>query len=183
MAMTNPTDATEVLYGASGDVRDEFNAYVAATTAGHYADELELPGALVIASLRRATRLINSFLEPVYADQIPFTATADVPRLLDEIGTDLAIFYALRATSTKMAPVTNDKKRDYYDAYIAEDPPGILPQLRDRKLQLPELTAGYADDVKAVRAQGRAPIFDVDATPNHAVDPHLLDDIATERDA
>lgn len=180
MAIPNPSDSTEILYGASGDVRDEINAHALATAAGHYIDEIEMPGALVIRAMRKATRTINSYLEPVYADQIPFTVTGDVPKMLDEISTDLATFYCLRSLTAALGPVTEDKKRDYFDQYMGE-PNGILAQIRDRKLQLSELTAQYADDAKTVLSEDVAPIFDVDNPLNWQVDPRRLDDIDRER--
>lgn len=182
MAFNNPSDATEVLYGASGDVRNEINAYMAATTAGHYADETEIPGSLIIGSLRRSTRLINTYLEPVYADQIPFAGSGDVPKILDEISSDLATYYTLRSVSAKVAPISDNKKRDYYDAYI--DPTnGILTLLKERELQIPELTAAYGDDAKAVQKKGRSPVFGFDKETNWETDSRLIDDIGKERDS
>ena len=180
MSFANPSDSAEILYGASGDVRNELNAYVAANTAGHYADETEIPGSLIVNSLRKATRVINIYLEPVYADQIPFQATASVPKMLDEIASDLAVYYTLRSLSAKVAPISTEKKRDYYDVYV-EPKTGILDQLRERKLQLPELTAGFANDVQAIRKEGRAPIFDMDKPTNWEVDSRLIEDIEQER--
>lgn len=180
MGFANPSDSAEILYGASGDVRDEINAHASASTAGHYVDETEMAGSLVIRSLRKATREINGFLEPVYADQIPFTATVDVPKLLDEISTDLATFYCLRSLSANLGPVSEEKKRDYYDKYMDPDN-GILPRIASRKIQIPELTASYADDVKMVRDPNISPVFDMDSDLNHRVDPRLLDDISDER--
>lgn len=180
MAFPNPSDATEILYGTSGDVRSEINAYASVTTAGHYIDETEMPGGLVVASLRKATRLINSYLEPTYADQIPFLTTGAVPKQLDEAASDIATFYCLRSMTANLGPVSAEKKRDYFDQYI--DPAnGFLMQIRNRMLQLPELTVSYPDDTKSVRATNVAPIFDVDKDFAHEVDPRLLDDIDRER--
>lgn len=180
MAFSNPNDGTEILYGASGDVRDEINAYVNPTTAGHYSDETELPGRLIINALRRATRFINGYLETVYADQIPFTSAGDVPKLLDEIGSDIATFYCFRSISSKAGQTNEEIKRDYFDIYANEDD-GILPQLRDREIQLSELTGSFAEDAKGAGSISRPPIFDVDSTLNHEVDQERLNDIAEER--
>lgn len=182
MSYLNPSDSTEVIYGSSGDVRNEINAYMQVTTAGHYADENEIPGSLITTSLRKATRLINSYLVPVFADQIPFTTIPSVPKQLEEISSDMATYFTLRSASAKVGPIDLEKKRDYYDAYM--DPVnGILVMLRDRKIQLSELlTTGYGDDVKASRQQNRSPIFDVDDEKNARVDPDLLNDIQQDRD-
>lgn len=186
MAFQNPDNADEIFYGASGDVRNEVNANAAVSTAGHYVDENEMPGALVIRSIRRATRLINTYLEPTYANQIPFSAVVDVPLFIDEIASDIATFYCLRSLAANVGPVSEEKKRDYFDVHTAPasefgSSKGTLPMLRDREIQLPELTSSYADDAKSIRASDTAPIFDVDSDFSHEVDPRLLDDIQEER--
>ena len=180
MAFANPSDSSEILYGASGDVRNELNAHLPTSTAGHYADETELPGGLIIASLRRSTRLINGFLEAAYSAQIPFTASGDVPRMVDEISDDIATFYALRSLSASVGPVSDAKKRDYYDQYVAP-PDGILVRIAKGDIQIPELTSQTAEDAKAIRAN-HAPIFDLDRDTSQGVHPDTLDDIAEERD-
>lgn len=181
MGFPNPNNSSEVLYGSSGDVRNEINAYAQASQAGHYVDEVEVPGNMIIRGLERATRLINGYLEVVYADQIPFTNSANVPYLLDDIGSDIATYYVLRANVARVAPLSSEKKKDYYDVYVDEET-GILALLRERKMQLAELTASYADEVKAVRKQGQASIFDVDSEFNWETDSRTLDDIQRERD-
>jgi len=180
MSFANPNDSVEILYGASGDVRDEINAHAANTTSGHYVDEIEMPGSLVIRSLRKATREINGYLEPVYASQIPFSSAADVPKLFDEISTDIATFYCLRSLTANLGPVSEEKKRDYYDKYF-KSPDGLLVKISKREVQIPELTASYANDAKAVRSDDIAPVFDMDSDFNHNVGSELLDDISDER--
>ena len=180
MAFLNPSDSAEVLYGASGDVRDELNVHISPSTAGHYIDENEIPGSLIIRSLRNATRLVNGYLEVVYADQIPFSAAGDVPKLLDTIATDIATYFVLRSGVANVAPLSDTKKRDYYDDYV-KPPDGILVKLSDRKIQLPELTANYASDSKMSQKKERHPIFDVDDIANQEVDPDLVDDIQDDR--
>lgn len=186
MGLVNPNNSAEILYGSSGDVRNEVNAYATLAGAGHYVDEVEVPGSLIIRSLERATRLINAYLEPVYADSIPVTAVGDVPYLLDDIASDLATYYTWRANAARLRPMSEEKRKQYYSDHVredGEDGKGTLPMLRDRELQLPELTGTYADEVKAVRNPGQAPIFDVDDETNWNVDPRTLDDISEERDS
>lgn len=180
MGFPNPNNGSEILYGASGDVRNEVNAYVSATFAGHYVDENEMAGSLIIRSLQKATRLINSFLEPVYSTSIPVSTVEAVPVLLDDIASDIATFYAMRANQARVTPVSEEKRKQYYDQYV-EEPNGILPKLRDRKMQLPEFSGAYTDDVKSVRGTGQAPIFDVDDEKNWNPDPRTIDDIGDER--
>lgn len=181
MALLNPNDSSEVLYGSSGDVRNEINSHVAATTAGHYADENEIPGSLIIASLRKATRMINGFLEPVYADQLPFLAIADVPKLIDEIGSDMATYYVFRSASVLLGRLPDEKKEAYYDQYVDAET-GFLVRIADSKIQLPELTAITPLEAKSIRTLGRHPVFDVDDIKNQEVDYKLLEDIERERE-
>ena len=187
MGFLNPNDGNEILYGASGDVRDEINAWAAANFSGHYVDENEVPGRLIIRSLERATRMINGYLEVVYADQVPVAAVGSVPKLLDDIATDLATFFTLRANQARLTKMSDDDRARYYDVHAAEgkegQEKGTLPKIRDRKLQLPEFTATYADEVQAVRGTGQAPIFDVDSELNWGVDSRTIDDIDRERNA
>ena len=183
MAFVNPDDSTEILYGASGDVRNEINSFIPPSSSGHYADEKQIPGSLIVNSLRKATRLINLYLEPVYADSIPFSTTASVPPQLDEIADDIATFYTLRSSSAKLGPLSDQRKRDYYDQYVMYNPadPGMLVLIRDRKLSIPGLASVAPSEAKSSRRPGRSPIFDVDDTAKHVVDPNLLDDIDRER--
>lgn len=180
MGLVNPNNSSEILYGASGDVRNEINAYAASSFAGHYVDENEVAGSLIIRSLERATRLINGYIEVVYADQVPVSSVADVPVLLDDIASDIATYYTLRANQVRMKAMSEEKRNQYYDQYIKEKD-GILPMIRDRKLQLAEFAGVYADEVKSVRNQGQAPIFDIDDESNWNPDERTLDDINDER--
>ena len=180
MAFQNPSDSTEILYGASGDVRDEINSHVLASTAGHYADEKEIPGALIIKSLVKATHLVNSYLEPVYPDKLPVTVAGDVPKMLDDIASDIATYYVWRSSVAKLGRIPDDKRRDYFDDYVsAED--GKLTKISEKKMQLPEWTADSPADAAQTRSTGRHPIFDIDNETSQGPDPRLLDDIADER--
>jgi len=182
MGFPSPNNSSEILYGSSGDVRNEVNAYAITSQAGHYVDETEIPGNLIIRGLERATRLINGYLEVVYSSSIPITAAANVPVLLDDIASDLATYFTLRANVARVGPISSEKKNDYYDQYINEET-GILALIRERKIQITEFTAVYGDEVKAVRAEGQAPIFDVDSEFNWNTDTRTIDDIEKERDA
>lgn len=181
MGFPNPSDSTEIFYGASGDVRDEVNAYVLASTAGHYSDETELPGSLIVASLRRATRLIDTYLEVAYSEKLPITAAADVPRIIDEIASDIGVYYVLRSMTAKLGRVSDDKKQQYFDIYT--DPEnGMLVRIADKKMQIPELSAVTPLEGKSVRERNRHPVFDVNSELNQGLDPDLQRDIERERD-
>ena len=183
MAFPNPDDPNEILYGGSGDVRNEINAFASVATAGHYADEAELPGSLIVRALRRATRLIDFFLEPVYPDNIPITAAADVPRIFDEISSDIATYYVIRTLRAKLGTVSEEQKKNYFDQYVSEEPPGYLVLVRNGKTQIPELKVASPDEAKSVRALGRHPVFDIQSDLAQGPDWKLLDDIAQERDS
>ena len=179
MSFVNPNNSQEILYGASGDVRDEINQHMAAASAGHYFGEEEIPGALIIKSLQKATRLVNIFLEPVYADQIPFTVAADVPRFLDEVGNDLGTYYVFRSAYAKLGNLPDEKQAEYFGRYV-DKPDGFLVQIAERKIALPELTSSNPSDAGNIR-KGFNPIFDIDSDTNQRPDQSLLDDIEGER--
>lgn len=180
MALINPADSTEVFYGVSGDVRNEFNSFQDPTTAGHYADENEIPGASIISGLRKATRFINAYLEPVYGDQIPFTSTSQVPKILDEIGSDIATYFVIRSTKAAIGKMTDEKKMAYWDQYV--DPKtGMLTLMKNREMLIPELTPVAPLEAKSIRNRNRAPIFDLDDPLKQDVSPYLLDDIADDK--
>jgi hypothetical protein len=183
VGLANPNNASEILYGSSGDVRNEINAYAAQAGAGHYVDEAEVPASAIIRGLERATRRINGYLEVVYSDQIPVTVVSAVPVLLDDIASDLATYYVWRENAARLRQMTEEKKFNYYDVHVSEskEQPGTLPLIRERKLQIAEFTSSYADEVQAVRGEGQAPIFDVDKETNWEVDTRTLDDIERER--
>lgn len=180
MGFPNPNNSNEILYGASGDVRNEINAYVASSFAGHYVDENEVAGSLIIRSLERATRLINGYLEVVYANQIPISSASAVPALLEDIASDIATFYTIRANQARMKAMSEEKRYLYYDQYLDKEN-GILRQIAKREIQLPEFSGAYTDEVKAVRETGQAPIFDIDGETNWEPDSRTIDDIEQER--
>ncbi len=185
MAFLNPSDGTEVLYGSSGDIRNEINAYLQTNSPGHVADEAEIPGALIVASLRKATRLINGFLAPVYADNIPVTTVAGVPKLMDEAGSDIGMFYVWRSAYVLLGKIPDVKKLDYYDQYVSTNPmsPGFLVLISQRKMQLPEFAQQAPNEAEDIRQQTRPPIFDLDDIKNQEVSRGLLDEIAEDRES
>lgn len=181
MAFINPNDPTEVLYGASGDVRNEINAYASQTTQGHYVDETEIPGALIISALEESTREINMFLEPVYPDLLPFTATAAVPKYLDKVSKNMAMYFVWRSAYAILGNLPDDKKKYYYDQYT--DPKlGVLTRIKDGELKLPELQTSTPNETSSSIQTGRNPIFNIDSDLNQAPDPNLLDDIQRDRE-
>lgn len=184
MALLNPSDGTEVLYGNSGDVRNEINAFLQTNSPGHVVDEAEIPGALIIKSLVKATRLINGFLAPVYADNIPVTTVAGVPKLMDEAGSDIAMFYVWRSAHVLLGKMPDEKKMDYYDQYVSRNPqdPGFLILISQRKMQLPEFAQQAPNEAEDVRQISRPAIFDLDGITEQEVSPKLLEDIAEERE-
>lgn len=186
MALVNPNNPNEILYGSSGDVRNEINAYASPDNAGHYVDEIEVPGSSIIRGLERATRRINSYLMVVYSNNIPVTTVAGVPALLNDIASDMAVYFVWRENMIRLSKMPQEKKQNYYLDHVSEGTDmdgtkGTLPLLRARKLQLPEFANAYTDEVKTVRGQGQAPIFDVDAETNWNVDPRTIRDIESER--
>lgn len=186
MGFVNPNNSSEILYGSSGDVRNEINSYASPQGAGHYVDENEVPGSSIIRGLERATRRINSYLEVVYANQIPIATVALVPTLLDDVASDMATYFVWRENMFRLAKMSDEKRQTYWQDHVSEgNTPGgtmgTLPLIRERKLQLPEFTGAYTDEVKTVRTKGQAPTFDVDDETNWQTDQRTLDDIEGER--
>src|SRR3990167_2237191 len=120
--------------GSSGDVRTFLGS----------PSEAEVPGTLITTCLTRATNDVDSYLEHTYPEQIPFTVAADIPAKINDIATDIAVYYVKRAKFPGPGPLTESIKTDFYDKAIAE-----LEKLRDKKLMLPELTAKIERDITA----------------------------------
>ena len=165
----------EILYGASGDIREELNQG-AIPGDQSYLDETKIKGALIQSGRKSATRLINAKLEPVYPDQIPF-ASGDVPVFLDTIANTLAVYFVKRSKHPGPAPMSDNIKAEYYDKPI-----GWLDDLAERKMDLSELTSKISVAKSFFTHEGRKPAFDVDDTLEQQVDPYLLSDIADARD-
>lgn len=164
----------ETIYGQSGDCREELNAGMAPGNKG-YKDEAAIKGAIITRSLRRATRVINGKLEPVYPGQIPFTGT--VPVLIDTIADDLAVCYVQRSKHPGPGPMTADVKDEYCERAME-----LLDKLADREMELPELTSTINYTKTFHTREDRTPVFDMDDVENQGVDPDLLDDISDARD-
>ena len=180
MSFLNPNDSSEVLYGASGDVRNEINAFASQSSQGHYVDETEIPGALIISALEESTREINMYLESVYPDKIPYFAVADSPKYLDKVSKNMAIYFVWRSAYAILGNIPEDKKAQYYDIYTDPET-GILTRIKDGDLKLHELQGQTPDETKSSIETGRAPIFNIDDDLRQAPDPRLLDDIDRDR--
>lgn len=180
MAFVNPNDSSEILYGASGDVRNEINAGAAQTTPGHYVGEQQIPGSLIISALEESTREIDMYLEAVYPDQIPYTAAASVPKFLDKISKNMATYFVWRAAYVILGNLPDDKKAQYYDIYTNPEN-GILIRLMEGDLSLPELEASSPIETKSSLETGRHPIFDIDSDLSQRPDERLIEDIDRER--
>ncbi len=155
----------ELVYGSSGDVRLEL---------GNPA-EAEVSAPLLDLSRRKATRLVNSFVEKAYPDQIPFTVAGDIPLLLNTISDDLSVYYVKRSLHPGPNPLSDTIKEEYYEKNIK-----ILEQIRDGDLEISEL-AGKQTSVSSNRST-YTPIFDVDDIENHVVDPDLTRDVEESRE-
>ena len=166
---------TEVIYGSSGDVREELNAG-AAPGDNEYKGESQIKGAIITRGLRRATRIINGKLEATYPGKIPFAA-GDIPALIETIASDLAVCYTRRSKHPGPAPMSDDAKANYCDA-----PMDLLKEIADREIELPELTGAVNYPETFHSQEGHTPIFDVDSVLDQEVDPDRLDDIANGRD-
>lgn len=154
----------ELVYGNSGDCRLELGN----------PSEAEVSASLLDLSRRNATRLVNSFVEKAYPSQIPFTASDDIPLLLNTITNDLSVYYVKRSLYPGPNPLSDTIKEEYYDKNIE-----VLKQIRDGELEISEL-AGKQASILANRSAYH-PIHDVDNIENHNIDVDLLSDIDDAR--
>ena len=151
-------------YGSSGDCR----VFLGSPT------ETEVAGSLITTCLSRATNTVNSYLEHTYPEQVPFTAAADVPAKINDITTDIAIYYAKRAKYPGPGPLTESVKTDYYDPAIA-----TLEAIRDEKIKLPELTSKITGGITANQIDYK-PTFGIGDELSQTIDSDHLQD---EQDA
>ena len=156
---------TLLFLGNSGDVRGELGS---PSEAEYSANDLS-------RARERATNLVNSYIEVAYSTQIPFTASGDVPFILNSVANDLAVYYAKRSKHPGPAPLTEDVKTEYYDKSIK-----VLEEIRDGKLEIPELSSTKGDKIIGNRSS-YTPTFDVDEIESQSPDQDLIDDIVDER--
>lgn len=150
----------ELIYGSSGDCRLEL---------GNPA-EAEVSASLLNTSRRRATRVINSYLERAYPGQIPFSASGDVPELLNSLNDDLSTYYVKRALHHGPSPLSDTIKEEYYDKSIK-----LLEEIRDGELVISEL-AGKVGDIGIATQSKYTPTFsDEKDELNWQIDPDKSD--------
>lgn len=166
---------SEVIYGSSGDTRSELVSGNAVTDQG-YLDETQIRGEIITRGLRRATRIINGYLESVYPDSVPFAA-GSIPLLIDSLANDLAVCYVMRSKHSNFPPMSNETKEMYCD-----ETKELLEKLQKREMQLPELTSTDYPETSN-NMEDIIPVFDMDDVTNQGVDPDLIDDIRDEKDA
>lgn len=157
----------EVIYGVSGDVREELGN----------STETEHSSTLLLMARTRATRVVNSFLEKAFPSQIPFGSTGDVPVLITEIVNELSVFYVLRAKHPGPAPLTKEVKQEYWDK-----PLKMLQDILEEKIKIPELTASEPSRILSNRGD-KSTIFDIDPDTGWVVDPDLQQEVEDQRDA
>lgn len=153
-------------YGASGDVR---------STLGNPTEE-EISASDISLGRQKATAIVDSYLETQFPSVVPWTASGDVPILINSITDDIAVYYIKRDKHPGPMPLSDDIKEEYWDKSIA-----LLEKIRGGKIQLPELTAETTDAIKSTR-KDFYPIFDVDDITSQKPDSGLIDDIADSRD-
>ena len=106
---------------------------------------------------------------------MPFAA-GDVPALIDDLASTLAVYYVKRSKFPGPGPMAEQIKADFYDK-VLED----LEKIKKGEIRLPELTSKVPRDIKSSQS-GYTPIFDVDDISNAAIDSDRLDDISDSRE-
>ena len=166
----------EIIYGISGDIREELNSGAVPGTK-NYKDETQIRGDIITKSARRATRKVNTKLRNTYPDEIPFAAIADVPLEIVSIANDLGVYYVLRAKHRGPGPLAATVKEEYYNNSISE-----LEDIIESGVPLNELDSkGSTVSETSDTNEDYEAVFDMDEVENQRVDPDRLDDIAADR--
>lgn len=155
-----------IYYGASGDVRAELGSPT----------ETEVSASLLDLGRKKATALVDSFLEAAYPSNVPFASAGDVPAIIDSITNDFACYYIYRSKTRGLSPVSAEVKEEYWDK-----PMELLKSIQKGEVALPELTSSLDAEVDANRKDYH-PVFDVDAPESAVIDEDLLDDVADDRE-
>ena len=156
--------ALSLLYGTSGDVREELGSPA----------EIEYSAGDIEDARAKATNTVNIYVAKAYPDKVPFVIST-LPEALNEITNDLAVYYAKRRKHPGPAPLSEEVKEEYYEKSIK-----LLELIRDGDIVLPELADTSGGDVSALRS-AYTPIFDLDDAENQGIDPDLTNHIADER--
>ena len=154
-------------YGASGDIRE---------LAGS-PSEREVPATLLSSARTKATNLVDSYLEKAFPSKIPFTASGDVPYLINDITNDLSVFYLMRTKYPGQSPMRRELKTEFWQPAI-----DLLEKISKFELVLPELSADVTDDSIVGTRTDYEPIFDVDSIEGQVVDDDLIQDIEDAKD-
>ena len=154
----------ELLYGSSGDCRIEL---------GNPA-EAEVSASLLDLSRKRATRLVNTYVEKAYPSQIPFAASGDVPLILQTLTDDLSVYFIKRSLHPGPTPLSDTIKEEYYNKSVK-----VLEEIRDGVLAIPEL-AGKQTNILSNRNK-YVPIFSGEDIVDSVIDPDLSNDISDSK--
>jgi len=150
----------------SGDVRESLGN----------PDEVEYSAITLEMSRRRATNLVNTYVQKVYPESIPFVASGDIPGMLETITIDLSVYYCKRDKHQGPAPLSDEIKEEYYDKSIS-----LLEAIAKGDVELPELEGKQGDAVLAPRKK-YSPTFGEGDELSWKVSQDKLADEADERD-
>jgi len=156
----------KINYGSSGDVRTNLGSPT----------ETEVSANLLDLARRKATDLVNGYLEVAFPTNVPWGASGDTPVLINSITDDIACYFIKRNTHKGIMPLSDEVKEEFW-----EKPVQMLKDIQSGKMQLPELTAAVGDSVEANRGS-YTPIFDVDKVDFSKIDSDLQDVINDARD-
>lgn len=154
-------------YGASGDIR---------TALGSPTDA-EIGGGIITTGRLKATDLVNLKLKAQFPSSVPWTASGDVPSIINGITNDLSVYYIKRDIHPGPAPIDENTKIEYW-----EKPLALLEQIATGEVIVPEIgDTGEEDRVKST-TEDYNPVFGMDAVENQGVDSTLLEDIADSKE-
>ncbi len=153
-------------YGSSGDIRLQLGS----------PSETEVAGTKINLGNQKATSVVNGYLETQWPDDIPWSASGDVPDLIKEVTTDLATYYTKRDLHPGPMPLSDDVKEEYWNKPI-----GFLERIITGDLKLPELTSKTYNALQANREDNRS-IFDIDPIEEASPPSDLIDEVGDSRD-
>ena len=155
-----------LLLGVSGDVRE---------SAGNLS-EAEISAGSIALARKRATNIVNGYLEKKYPSSIPFATAADVPELVHTLTTDLSVYYIKRDSHPGPVPLAEDVKSEYYEKVIE-----MLEKIAEGELAIPELEAKDDDSIYSAQSE-YTPTFAQDDVEDSIIDGDKLEDISDARD-
>lgn len=155
-----------ISYSSSGDVREILGN----------PSESEVSAIKISLGRKKATDLINIYLEKAYPGQVPIESSSDIPSIVNELASDLSVYYIKRDLHPGPLPLEDGVKSEYYDKSI-----DILKQIKDGEISLPEFTGKQGDTLLSSQSEF-SPTFDEGPDLGWVVDSDKLENLSNSKD-